>query len=159
MSYVANNLMTDEAIEYTAKISWLIYIPSLFSMVIGTLIFAVSLRIRADGVLFMGVGGLVVMMGFVQFLKAFLMRWTTELAVTSKRVIFKTGFIRRYTSELNHVKIESFHVDQSILGRIFDFGTIVIVGTGGGRTPIPNVDAPLEFRKQAMQAMDANLAR
>ena len=49
---------------------------------------------------------------------------------------------------------ESFIVDQSIFGRIFGFGTIVVCGTGGGKTPIPNIDNPLEFRRQAMKVAD-----
>jgi len=52
-------------------------------------------------------------------------------------------------------KVESINVEQGIFGRIFDFGTLVINGTGGGKTPIPSIDSPLEFRKNAMQAIDA----
>ena len=65
------------------------------------------------------------------------------------------GFIRRNTIELNHSKVESINVHQGIFGRIFDFGTLVINGTGGGKTPIPSIDSPLDFRKNAMQAIDA----
>jgi hypothetical protein len=61
--------------------------------------------------------------------------------------------------ELNHSKVESFHVDQSILGRIFGFGTLVVNGTGGGKTPVPNIDSPLEFRREAMQTIDASQSR
>ena len=88
-------------------------------------------------------------------IQAFITKVSTELAITTKRVIAKVGFIRRSTIELNHSKVESITVDQSILGRILDFGTLVINGTGGGKTPIPTVDSPLEFRRNAMQAIDA----
>lgn len=94
--------------------------------------------------------------GLFLLIKAWVQKFTTELAVTSKRVVAKTGLIRRNTIELNHSKVESFNVDQSILGRIFGFGTIIINGTGGGKTPIPNIDSPLEFRREAMQAIDTS---
>ena len=61
----------------------------------------------------------------------------------------------RDTTELNHSKVESFTVHQPILGRIFGFGTLTINGTGGIAIPIPDVDDPLQFRKKAMQIIDA----
>ena len=73
-----------------------------------------------------------------------------------RSVIAKFGFIKRSTIELNHSKVESFHVDQSVLGRIFGFGTLHINGTGGGITPIPNISDPLGFRRKAMEAIDAS---
>lgn len=79
--------------------------------------------------------------------------------VTSKRVITKLGLIRRNTIELNHKKVESFHVHQSIIGRIFDYGTIIIIGAGGGKTSIPDIDSPLEFRRQAMAVIDKSQQR
>jgi uncharacterized membrane protein YdbT with pleckstrin-like domain len=158
MSYVSNNLMLGETVKYTAKITWLIYLPSILTIVIGVTFAVISRSFGSDAQVILLVGGFFAFMGLLKLISAFIKRWTTELAVTSKRVIYKTGLIRRHTSELNHVKIESFHVDQSITGRIFDYGTIEIVGSGGGRTPITDVDNPLEFRKQAMQVMDANLS-
>ena len=60
--------------------------------------------------------------------------------------MFKRGFIRRHTVEMNMDKVESVDVDQSILGRIFDFGDIVVRGTGVGIEPLHNIQAPLKFR-------------
>jgi hypothetical protein len=54
-----------------------------------------------------------------------------------------------------HSKVESFHVDQGIIGRIFNFGTVVINGTGGAKTPIPKISAPLIFRRQALMAIES----
>ena len=72
---------------------------------------------------------------------------TSEFAITSKRVIMKLGLISRRTFEMNLNKIETVNVDQSILGRIFDYGTVTIVGTGGTREVFPRIASPLEFRK------------
>jgi len=87
-------------------------------------------------------------------LVAFVNRQSTELAVTSKRIIAKFGFIRRYTFELNHGKVESIHVEQGVIDRILGVGTLHINGTGGGITPIPKISDPLGFRRKAMEAID-----
>lgn len=149
MSYVDKNLMQGEEVIYRAKIHWYIFLPAIIFFVFG--IFLFSKNTDGGGAIF---GLISILISIYLSIKAAISRASTELAVTSKRVIAKFGFIRRNTIELNHSKVESFHVDQSILGRIFDFGTIVINGTGGGKTPIPNIDAPLVFRRNAMESID-----
>jgi uncharacterized membrane protein YdbT with pleckstrin-like domain len=78
----------------------------------------------------------------------------TEIAITNKRVIAKFGFISRRTVEINLNKVESIQVDQTLLGRIFNFGTVVISGAGNPVAPIPGVSHPLEFRRNFMAATD-----
>lgn len=85
---------------------------------------------------------------FTLFISPLLARYTDEFAVTNKRVIIKTGLISRKTFEMNHSKIESVNVDQSVLGRILGYGTISIVGSGGTKETFPNIKNPLEFRKK-----------
>jgi uncharacterized membrane protein YdbT with pleckstrin-like domain len=85
---------------------------------------------------------------FTLFIAPMIDRYTDEFAITNKRVIIKTGLISRKTFEMNHSKIESVNVDQSILGRILGYGTIGIVGSGGTREVFPNIKDPLAFRKK-----------
>src|SRR5215472_13652216 len=73
-------------------------------------------------------------------------RWTTEIAVTDRRIIFKRGFIRRRTIEMHLDKVESVDVDQTIVGRIFNYGDILIRGVGVGIEPLKNIGAPITFR-------------
>src|SRR5260221_8467937 len=91
-------------------------------------------------------GAVVVLAGGVVGLPAFGGRWTTELAITDRRVIFKTGLFRRHTMEMNVSKVESVDVDQSVFGRILGFGTVTIRGTGGGIEPMRNIADPITFR-------------
>ncbi|MCX7144084.1 MAG: PH domain-containing protein [Proteobacteria bacterium] len=79
--------------------------------------------------------------------------FTSEFAITNKRIIIKVGFISRKTVELNLSKLESVNVEQSILGRILDYGTITVIGTGGTKEPFSNIISPLEFRKQFQQVI------
>ncbi len=102
------------------------------------------------------IGIFFILFGTVSALGAIIEVISTELAVTSKRVIAKIGFIQRHTIELNHSKVESFNVDQGILGRIFDFGKVTVNRTGGAKLPVPNIASPLDFRRKAMVTIDQN---
>ena len=151
MSYVDSNLMKDEKVVYKADIHWFIFVPGIVFFIIGIVLF--SSGEESGGPVF---GLFAILTAIFSLIKALITMATTELAITSKRVIAKVGLIRRYTVELNHSKVESFNIDQSIFGRIFGFGTLVINGTGGGKTLIPSIDNPLEFRRNAMELIDAS---
>lgn len=78
--------------------------------------------------------------------QAWFKRWTTEIDVTDRRIVFKHGFIKRHTVEMNMDKVESVDVDQSIFGRLHNYGDITIRGTGIGLEPLHTIGAPLDFR-------------
>ncbi len=90
------------------------------------------------------------------FIAPIIDRWTSEFAVTNKRVIIKVGLLRRRTLEMNLSKIESINVNQSIIGRILRYGDILVIGTGGTRELFPSIGAPIKFRK-AYQDAEADL--
>jgi len=94
---------------------------------------------------------------FTLFLSPVIERATSEFAVTSRRVIIKVGLISRRTVELKLEKIESIGVDQSIPGRIFGYGTIVVNGTGGTHESFRGIASPLEFRKAVNEASEAHV--
>lgn len=91
---------------------------------------------------------------FTLFLFPLFQRITSEFAITNKRIIIKVGFISRRTLEMNLNKIESVNVDQSFWGRIFGYGTIVVIGTGGTKEPFAGISNPMAFRRkfQELQA-------
>lgn len=91
---------------------------------------------------------------FTLFIHPLLERLSSEFAVTNKRVIWKEGIISRTTGEMNLGKIENVQVDQTILGRILNYGAVVLVGTGGTRESFNLISAPLRFRKAILQAQD-----
>lgn len=88
---------------------------------------------------------------FTLFIAPLIDKLTSEFVITNKRIVIKVGLISRRTLELNLSKVESVNVDQSILGRILDYGTIIVIGTGGTRESFADLAAPLEFRKQFQQ--------
>ena len=131
-SYVDSTLLQGETVLYRAKIS-------LWSLA---------------HLIFFGILLLVVGVGLVLLIWAWIRYKTTEFAVTDRRIIVKTGLISRSTVELFLDKVEALHVDQSAAGRLLDFGTITVRGTGTTLEPISDISAPLELRKQFMQAAD-----
>ena len=153
MSYVQKNLLAGEASVYDAKIHWFLYVPGILILLIGVFLMNVSSGPQDEGLVIVGL--LILPFGLYSLIKAAITQSTTELAVTTKRVIAKVGFIRRNTIELNHQKVESFNVDQSVVGRIFGYGTITVNGTGGGKTPVPGIAKPLEYRRRAMETIDS----
>ncbi|ESS71917.1 membrane-flanked domain-containing protein [Methyloglobulus morosus KoM1] len=150
MSYVESNLMSGEKIIYKAYIHWFIFLPGIIFAALGILLIAANKQGEGGAT----IGLLLLIYAVILLLKAFIIKISTDLAVTSKRVIAKAGFIRRRSVELNHSKVESFIVNQSIFGRMFNYGTIIVRGTGGGRTGVQGVDSPFDFRKNAMETID-----
>jgi hypothetical protein len=73
-------------------------------------------------------------------------RWITEIAVTDLRVIYKRGFIKRDTVEMNMDKIETVEVTQSILGRLLGYGSIHVLGTGHGLEHLHRIADPVLLR-------------
>ena len=87
-------------------------------------------------------------------LQALIIMFTTEFAVTNRRVIAKTGFIRRHTLEMLLPKIESVAVHQGILGRLLDFGTVTVTGTGGTKESFRAIIEPLGVRRKINQIIE-----
>jgi len=134
-SYVEGTLINDEKIIYTGNIS----VWSLFPLLLL-------------GLLLLPMFGL----GLLLWVIALVRYKTTELAFTNKRVIAKFGFVSRRTIELNLMKVESLQVNQGILGRVFNFGTLVISGAGNPQAPIPGISNPMTFRRSFMEYQDRN---
>ena len=101
----------------------------------------------------------IVFVSFRGFLTLFIAptidKLSSDFAITNRRVIIKVGLFSRRTLEMNLDKVESIHVDQSIIGRLLGYGNIEVVGTGGTREPFMNIASPMEFRKQYQLAVSA----
>jgi uncharacterized membrane protein YdbT with pleckstrin-like domain len=83
-----------------------------------------------------------------------LVRWfTCEAVVTTRRIVIASGWLRRYTFELPLSRFESIRIEQSILARLLGFGSVLVVGVGGGRREFAHMARPLAFRRAAEQAM------
>lgn len=140
MSYISKVLSPGEEIVYMGSIS----IWSLFSPLLVGFIF---ILLGYFHYMSFAVGFFILCTAAIQYL-------TTELSITNKRVVSKFGFIQRSTVEINIRRVESIQVQQSILGRMFNFGTIIISGAGNPQAPIPGISAPLVFRSAFVATQD-----
>jgi uncharacterized membrane protein YdbT with pleckstrin-like domain len=129
-----------------SKIHWIVYAPGLFLVILGAGSVAYTRTLAVDERIALMAAGAVALIGVLSLIRAWFRRFTTELAVTDRRIVYKRGFVRRHTMEMNMDKVESVDVDQSILGRILDFGDITVRGTGAGIEPLKGIDSPIAFR-------------
>lgn len=155
LNYVQKNLIENENILYAGKVHWFVYLMGI-NWMLAALVLGVNAFFQEGivGKLLLFASAICALSGSFFLIKALLYRSSTELAITTHRVIVKVGWIKRNTMELNHARIESFNIHQTITGRIFDFGTIEVSGTGSGVTRVPNIVSPLQFRKEAMSISD-----
>ena len=152
MRYVDRVLQPGERVTYVARISRVLYVPAfLLWVVAGLLIFVVP---ASPGIrVFVVIAAVLIFgLGVLSFLRAWFHRVTTEIAVTDRRVIYKRGLIRRYTVEMHMDKVESVDVDQSIWGRVLNYGDVLVHGTGAGFEPLKMIDHPLELRNHITAA-------
>jgi uncharacterized membrane protein YdbT with pleckstrin-like domain len=148
MSYVQRVLQPDETVIHQSRLHPLIFLPALVLLVIAVALLVASAQFADEKISFGFKAGAAMfgLLAFASWARAAIRRATTELAVTDRRVIYKSGLLARHTLEMNRSKVESVDVDQSILGRIFGFGTIIVRGTGGSLEPIRMIGDPLTFR-------------
>jgi uncharacterized membrane protein YdbT with pleckstrin-like domain len=146
MSYVKNVLQADEQIRYLTNIHWIIYIPGVALLVVAALVYGFALTEEGGRPLWIAIAGVLAVLAALTLFQAWFRRFTTEIAVTNRRIIYKRGFISRDTIEMQMDKVESVDVQQSVWGRILGYGDIIIRGVGVGIEPLKNIDSPIEFR-------------
>jgi uncharacterized membrane protein YdbT with pleckstrin-like domain len=146
MSYAQSVLQPGEKILLKARLHWIEYWPAILSLVAGTGLVIWETITGIDDVIVTGTTVAFATLFLVTFIRSWFIRWITEFAITDRRVISKRGFITRNTAEMNMDKVESVQVDQSVLGRLLNYGTVTVLGTGQGLEPIRRVASPLEFR-------------
>lgn len=146
-SYVDSVLADGETIVHRAAVShW----KFLMSYLLGALLIVAGaaplfFSPRRDYWL---AGGIAAAIGVLVILVALVRRATTELVLTDRRIIAKRGLISRDTVEMNLGKVESVHVNQSLLGRLLDYGDVTVVGTGSSLEPLSGIAQPLELRRK-----------
>lgn len=149
MSYVDKNLLPGETVLCKGRLHWVIYLKPVVVIAFGVLLLN-PWSPHLPNIWIFGCGAIAV--GLLAAIPPMLHAWSTELVVTSLRVIAKRGLIRRRTFEMLHKKVESIEVQQGLAGRLLGYGTLVLHGTGGGIETIPVISRPLRFRNAAMGA-------
>ncbi len=146
MSYVQTVLQPGERVIAIGKLHWVIYAGAIGLFLLAVLFGLVSTAMPDYRNLLLIVAAIFLVLSFVLAAKEWFDQWITEIAVTNLRVIYKTGFIRRHTSEMNMEKVESVIVNQSLVGRVLGYGSIHIRGTGVGIERLNRIGNPIGLR-------------
>ena len=146
--YIDDILQPGEKVLYSTNAHWIFYLPAIGAWIVAIILFTLSRMTTVDGliVLCLAASAIAAIIALFWTVRAWFHRWTTETDVTNMRVVHKTGFIKRRTFEMSLDKVESVDVNQSILGRIMNYGDVTILGVGEGRETIKTIGAPLDFR-------------
>jgi uncharacterized membrane protein YdbT with pleckstrin-like domain len=171
LGYVEQSLSSGESILIKARLHWGMFIGPVINLIFGFVFFAASLLLTlfpktlpatvtenfaADEmatlpVIFVGATCcllIILMLGALQLVRRIGTFFSTEFAVTNKRVIGKSGVLRRRSLEIMLSKIESVRVDEPFWGRILNYGTIVVKGSGGTSQPFPFISNAMGLRMQ-----------
>jgi uncharacterized membrane protein YdbT with pleckstrin-like domain len=146
MSYVQRVLQPGEVVRYVGSLHWTIYLPGLLFMLAALVTIGWAQLGAGGNVWWQILAALFVLIALFLLIPEWFTWWTTEIAVTNHRVIYKAGLIRRDTVEMLMDKVESVDVDQSILGRLLDYGNVSVRGTGSGFEPLRRIAHPIELR-------------
>ncbi|MGY8665941.1 PH domain-containing protein [Bradyrhizobium sp. UFLA05-109] len=146
--YIDEILQPGEKVLYSTNAHWIFYFPAILAWIVALVLLLMSRQTATEALvlLCLTASGLVALVALYWMLKGWFHRFTTETDVTNFRVVHKAGFITRKTFEMSLDKVESVDVDQSILGRIFNYGDVTIRGVGEGIEKIETIASPLAFR-------------
>lgn len=146
--YIDEILQPGEKVLYSTNAHWMFYLPAIAAWILALVLLILSRTVITEGLILfcLAASAVVAIVGLYWTLKAWFHRWTTETDVTNLRVVHKTGFIKRRTFEMSLDKVESVDVNQSILGRLLNYGDVTILGVGEGKETISTIASPLVFR-------------
>jgi len=146
--YIDDILQPGEKVLYSTNAHWIFYWPAIVAWIVAAVFLILSRSTAADGVvlLCLWAAAFTAIAALYWTANSFFHPSTTETDVTNLRVVHKTGFIKRRTFEMSLDKVESVDVNQSILGRILNYGSVTVRGVGEGAETIDTIASPLDFR-------------
>lgn len=159
MDYIQKNLVMGEAVLYKTRLHWIVLVwPLIAGLFVGGIGLALwiggyeanvkgttdSSALITAGILFVIGASALVGAGFIR-------GNATEIAVSNMRVLIKRGVLRRKSIEVLLPKVESIGVDESIVGRMLGYGSVIVRGTGGTFETFRRIARPNEFRRKVQQ--------
>ena len=146
--YIDEILQPGEKVLYSPNLHWIFYWRAIAAWILVLMLLVLSRSTTTEGLILLCLlaSAVVALAALYWTLTAWFHRWTTETDVTNLRVVHKAGFIKRRTFEMSLDKVESVDVNQSILGRLLNYGDVTILGVGEGKETIATIASPLAFR-------------
>lgn len=149
MNNIEENLLPNEKVMLAVKPHWILFIDGFLIAIFAMVIYRLTIKLSptASTIAFFAIFLSGIAIGFLDAIAYF----TTEFGLTDKRIIARSGWIRRYSIEMFLLQVESISIKQTFLGRVLNFGTITFVGTGGTKEFFRAIPNPLELRKRVHQ--------
>ena len=155
MSFIEKHLLPGEQVLYFSKKHWKIFLPATLLLTSGA-VFLILYLIHKELKVLMYSGITLAILAALLLISPLVEYLGTIFVVTNKRIIIKVGLVRRHSIEILLDKVEGVQVDQGVMGRIFNYGSVLVSGLGGTRESFRDVSRPLEFRKRVQQSMDTS---
>jgi len=153
MTFIEKNLANNERIVYRAQLHWWIYGKSVLLLILGIVVFALGGKTEAVKIL----GGVLVLISLIGLINAYVRASSSEFAVTNRRIMIKTGVAKRRLIELQLNRSEGLMIDQGIIGRMFNYG-VIIIRTGTMEEIFSPIADPYEFKRQINNAIEGSFA-
>jgi uncharacterized membrane protein YdbT with pleckstrin-like domain len=145
--YIDEILQPGEKVLYSTNAHWIFYLPAIVAWIVALAFLASAVAFPPMARVGLPAAAVIAVVALYFMIRGWFHRFTTETDVTDRRVVHKTGFINRHTFEISLDKIASVEVDQSIPGRLLNYGNVTIVGMGEVQPqPIKTIASPLAFR-------------
>ena len=146
--YIDDILQPGEKLLYSSNLHWVVYWKAILAWIVACTFLVLSRTTLTENLIlfYLASAAVVALAALFWSLSAWFKRWTTETDVTNMRVVHKTGFITRKTFEISTDKVASVEVEQGILGRILNYGDVVIENMGNDNQKIETISSPLAFR-------------
>ena len=146
--YIDEILQPGEKVLYSTNAHWIFFLPAIIGWIVAGVFLVLSGLVPAGPsvLICLSLSAIAAIAALYKTVTAWFHRWTTETDVTNFRVVHKTGFVKRQTFEMSVDKVESVDVNQSILGRILNYGDVTVLGVGEGGKTLDMIASPLSFR-------------
>ncbi len=165
MSYIQNNLLSNERVVYLVRPHWIVFAMPVILLIVTIVLaiyapllfpgFVPFVHVRLYSLVILGCLATAIISG----VSTFILYTTSEYAITDRRILIKTGWISRNSLELFLDKVEGINIDQSILGRLLSYGSLKVIGTGGTQDIFFYIPDPLRFRKTAQKEVEEDSRR
>jgi uncharacterized membrane protein YdbT with pleckstrin-like domain len=148
MSYIDDSLGRNEVLHYRARF------PTVYRLGAWIILAVFVAAGLAIGLAWEGwIGAVVAGVGILIFVSLMLRVWTTEIGITTQRVIYKRGLLWRTSKELQLRAIEEVSLEQGIFGRLFNYGRVALHGTGVDDIVLPPLAEPVALQRAIQEAI------
>ena len=149
--FIEQNLMPGERLLASTRIhSATVTVPTVL-LAVPVILVVIGLVLGQNGLPLAIIGGVLAAVVALIALALMIRRATTEFGLTDKRIVIKSGWVTTRVREMPLGRVEAIRVEQGILGKIFGFGSLVAIGTGGTRRACESIVEPFDFYKSVQE--------